>query len=119
MAMATAMFPALDAAPVVACTKAMPCNAQGNNSMPGWGTAGTGSKHIVHPLTPYSNYAPLGDPMNPNTTPADTRMLQMQQEWDANNRFIDNIRRHREESEHLQTTQPIIQLLEWSTNDRD
>ena len=27
-ATATAMFPALDAAPVVACTKAMPCNAQ-------------------------------------------------------------------------------------------
>jgi hypothetical protein len=28
MAMAIPMFPALDAAPVVACTKAMPCNAQ-------------------------------------------------------------------------------------------
>ena len=49
MALATAMFPALDAAPVVACTKTMPCNAQPSSPSPGNRRGSNGPSFFANP----------------------------------------------------------------------
>jgi len=49
-ATATAMFPALDAAPVVACTKAMPCNAQPSSPSPGNRRGSNGPSFFNNPV---------------------------------------------------------------------